>query len=190
MRKSVFFTNINFLINGRKQKMVEKIKNLSREELLKLVEVYAKNWLAHDGCWFLSAEETHGMDTAMDLDTKSWEKFAEIEARRIKKEFNLPENGGLKALEEAFNYRLYAAINEQKTEWLNENTLVFKMVKCRVQAARHRKGLPLFPCKSVGIVEFSTFAKTIDPRIKTEVISCPPDPVKDFYCGWKFTIEE
>ena len=170
--------------------MIDDFKNLTKDELLKVIEVYAKNWLAHDGSWFLAAEETYDMKTAIDLDEKSWARFAEIEARRIKKEFNIPENGGLKALEKAFKYRLYAAINKQETEWLDENTLVFKMLECRVQSARHRKGLPLFPCKSVGIIEFSTFAKTIDPRIKTEVISCPPDPVKDFYCGWKFTLDK
>lgn len=169
--------------------MIDYIKHLSREELLKLVEVFAKNWLAHDGCWFLSAEETYGMETAMDLDRKSWEKFAVAEASRIKKEFKIPDNGGLKALEKAFNYRLYAAINKQQIEWIDDKTLIFKMVECRVQKARDRKGLPYFPCKSVGIVEFTNFAKTIDRKIKTEVISCPPDPVGDFYCSWKFTIE-
>ncbi len=169
--------------------MIDEIKNMSRDDLLKLVEVYAKNWLAHDGCWFLSAEEKEGMEKAIELDTESWRKFAAAEAKRIMKEFNIPPNGGLKALEKAFNYRLYAAINKQQTEWVDENTLIFRMIECRVQKARDRKGLPHFPCKSVGIVEFSTFAKTIDSGIKTEVISCPPDPVKDFYCGWKFTME-
>jgi len=50
--------------------------------------------------------------------------------------------------------------------------------------------MPLFPCKSVGIVEYSGFAKTIDPRIKTECIACPPDEEagKEFYCGWRFSI--
>lgn len=170
--------------------MVESIKNMSKEELLKLLEVYAKNWLAHDGSWFLSAEETDGMEKAIDLDTKAWDKFAVIEAKRIKREFNLPEAGGLHALEKALSLRLYASINEQSTEWPDDKTLVFKMVKCRVQEARRRKELPLFPCKSVGIVEFTNFAKTIDSRIKTEVIQCPPDEVGTFYCGWKFTLEE
>ncbi len=169
--------------------MIDYIKHLPREKLLKLVEVFAKNWLAHDGCWFLSVEETHGMETAMDLDRKSWKKFAVAEASRIKREFNISDNGGLKALEKAFNYRLYAAINKQQIEWIDDKTLIFKMIECRVQKARDSKGLPHFPCKSVGIVEFTNFAKTIDPKIKTEVISCPPDPVGDFYCGWKFTIE-
>lgn len=168
---------------------MEEFKELSREDLLKLLEVYAKNWLAHDGCWFLAAEENYDMETAIDLDKKAWERFAVSEARRIKKAFNIPENGGLKALEEAFKYRLYSAINKQTVEWENENTMVFKMVDCHVQSIRRHKNLPDFPCKPVGIVEFNQFSKTIDPRIKTECIACPPDKADGFFCGWRFTIE-
>ncbi|MHA1513160.1 MAG: DUF6125 family protein, partial [Candidatus Hodarchaeales archaeon] len=52
-----------------------------------------------------------------------------------------------------------------------------------------RKNLPLFPCKEVGIVEYSGFASTIDSRIQTKGIACPPDPLeRDFHCGWEFTI--
>lgn len=168
---------------------MKNIEDLSKEELLKLLSVYAKNWLAHDGCWFLSAEEKYGMETAIELDTLSWNKFAAAEAKRIMNEFDIPKNGGLKALEKAFNYRLYAVINKQDVEWTGENRMVFKMVECRVQKLRRQKGLPDFPCKSVGIVEFTQFAKTIDPRIEVKCISCPPDKVEDFYCGWEFSIE-
>ena len=167
---------------------MDQIQNLSHQELLKLIEVYAKNWLAHDGCWFLAAEEKYGMDTAMELDAKSWERFAVSEARRIMKEFDIPSNGGLKALAKAFQYRLYAAINKQEIEWLDNNTMVFKMIECRVQKARRQKNLPDFPCKPVGIVEFGQFAKTIDPRIKTKCIACPPDEVTDFFCAWEFSL--
>ena len=167
---------------------MDQIKNLSHQELLKLIEVYAKNWLAHDGCWFIAAEEKYGMDTAMELDEKSWERFAVSEARRIMREFDIPSNGGLQALEKAFQYRLYAAINKQQIEWLDKNTMIFKMIECRVQKARRQKNLPDFPCKQVGIVEFSRFAKTIDPRIKTKCIACPPDEVVDFFCAWEFTL--
>jgi len=167
-----------------------KIDSLSRKELLKLIEVYAKNWLAHDGCWFLAAEEKYGMETAMELDTKSWERFAVSEARRIMKTFEIVPGGGLKALEKAFSYRLYAAINKQEIEWVNEQTMIFRMIECRVQKRRRQKGLPDFPCKSVGIVEFSQFAKTVDPRIRTRCIACPPDKADGFYCGWEFTLEQ
>lgn len=168
---------------------MDHIEDLSREELLRLVRVYAKNWLAHDGCWFLAAEEKYGMDTAIDLDAKSWEQFAAAEANRIMKEFEIPPQGGLKALEKAFRFRLYAAINPQEIEWVNDKTMILRMVKCRVQAARQQKNLPDFPCKPVGTVEFTEFAKAIDSRIKTRCIACPPDPVEDFYCGWEFTID-
>ena len=104
------------------------------------------------------------------------------------REFDIPSNGGLQALEKAFQYRLYAAINKQQIEWLDDNTLIFKMIECRVQKARQQKNLPDFPCKQVGIVEFSRFAKTIDPRIKTKCIACPPDEVVDFFCAWEFTL--
>jgi hypothetical protein len=165
------------------------LTHLSREELLKLIDVYAKNWLAHDGCWFLAAEEKYGMAAAVELDAKSWERFAVTEAKRIMKEFEIPSNGGLKALEKALQFRLYAAINRQQIEWVNGRTMIFRMLECRVQQTRHQKNLPDFPCKSVGLVEFSQFAKAVDSRIKTKCLACPPDPVTDFSCAWEFTID-
>lgn len=166
------------------------IDNMTREELIKLVRMYAKNWLAHDGCWFLAAEESFGMETAIDLDTKSWSRFAVAEAKRILNEFNIPKDGGLKSLETAMQYRLYAAINRQEIEWQDDRTMIFKMIECRVQKTRTEKNLLPFPCKSVGIVEFSKFAQTVDPRINTECIHCPPDPLGNEYCAWKFTMKQ
>ncbi|MBM4160101.1 MAG: hypothetical protein FJ217_03280 [Ignavibacteria bacterium] len=168
---------------------MKQLTDLSREEMIKLIDVYAKNWLAHDGCWFLAAEEKLGMAAAMELDAKSWERFALAEARRIMREFEIPPAGGLKALEQALQFRLYAAINRQEIEWVDEKTMIFKMLDCRVQQTRHQKNLPDFPCKPVGLVEFSQFASAVDSRIKTTCIACPPDPVSDFCCVWEFTID-
>jgi len=164
------------------------LETLSREELLKLIQVYARNWLAHDGSWFLAAEEKHGMGEAIDLDAKSWERFAIAEAKRIMKAFAIPSDGGLRALAKAFQYRLYAAINRQEIEWVGDRTMIFRMLECRVQQTRQQKGLPEFPCKPVGTVEFTRFARTVDPRITTRCIACPPDPVTDFSCAWEFRV--
>lgn len=166
------------------------LDELSREDLLKLLDIYAKNWLAHDGSWFLAVEEAYGMDTAIEMDKRAWERFAVTEAKRIMKAFDIPESGGLEALEKALCYRLYAGINKQAATLVDDGVLEFHMIDCRVQSTRRRKGLPDFPCKSVGIVEYSLFARTIDPRIKTECVACPPDPVGDAYCMWRFTLDE
>jgi hypothetical protein len=58
-----------------------------------------------------------------------------------------------------------------------------------VQEARKRKGLPDFPCREIGIVEYSNFAEAIDPRIETECLVCPPDEHSgDTWCVWRFSI--
>ncbi len=166
-------------------------EDLSKKELLELLADAGKNWLAHDGLWFQAVEKKFGIDAAIELDAKAWEQFTQIEAKRIMKRLNIKPGGGIQALIQALEFRLYAYVNVQEITEVSKNHCVFRMVNCRVQEARKRKNLPDFPCKSVGIVEYSYFAKTIDPRIKTRCIACPPDPhPKDYYCCWEFTLEE
>ena len=150
----------------------------------------AKNWVAIDGLWFQAVEQAYGMDDALAMDSKVWEQFAVIEAQRIKERLALPEKGGLNALEIAFKNRLVSLLNELEILRPDEKTLIITLKTCRVQAARKRKGMPEFPCRSVGLVEFPVFARTIDARIKTTCLSCPPETLpRTPYCSWKFTLE-
>lgn len=165
------------------------LDHLSREQLEELINDFAKRWLAHDGLWFQQVEKHHGMEEAIKLDTGAWEKFTVLEAQRIMKFLGLEPGGGLPALKQALDYRLYSFINKQVIEQPDEQTLIFKMVDCRVQSARKRKNMPEFPCKPVGVVEYSGFASTIDSRIKTRCLHCPPDDhPEDSYCAWEFSI--
>ena len=43
----------------------ERLMQYSKEELISFLEDAAKNWLAHDGLWFLVAEDTFDMETAI-----------------------------------------------------------------------------------------------------------------------------
>jgi hypothetical protein len=168
---------------------MKSIEDLEPQQLQELLIDAAKNWLAHDGLWFRAVEEKFGMEAAMELDKKSWEKFTVIEAKRIMKRLNLAPGGGIPALIQALKFRLYAFINVQEVLEASENRCVFRMNRCRVQEARQRQGLPDFPCKSVGIVEYSGFARTIDPRIQTRCLTCPPDPhPPNVWCAWEFFI--
>jgi len=169
--------------------IVRKPINLTKRELLELVTDAAKNWLAHDGLWFQEVEDGYGLATAMKLDRQAWEKFTVIEAKRIMQRLRIEPGGGIKALAEALGFRLYAFVNEQEISELTEKSCIFRMKSCRVQEARKRKGLPDFPCREIGIAEYSKFAATIDPRIKTECVVCPPDEhPTDTWCAWRFTI--
>ena len=158
-----------------------------RQELLDA----AKNWLAMDGLWFQTVEETQGMEAALAADRRVWEQFSVIEARRIIERLGLPEQGGLEALAPALEHRMYARLNDQEIRKPDPATLILTMKTCRVQAARERKELPAFPCKSVGLIEYAVFARTIDSRIVTRCISCPPESLPGItYCSWEFTIPD
>ena len=167
------------------------LQGLSKEELIAIIVDDAKNWLAHDGLWFQAVDQKYGMETAIEIDRMAWEKFTVVEAKRIMARLGIEPGGGIPALVECFKHRLYARLNLQESIEVTDSRAVFRMVDCRVQSARKRKGLPDFPCKTVGIVEYSGFARTIDPRIETRCIACPPDAHPDsFWCAWEFTLAD
>lgn len=165
------------------------LEGLPSEELISLIEDGAKNWLAMDGLWFLAVEERFGLETAIELDRAVWERFSPLEARRILKRRAIAPDGGLPALAEALRYRLYSRINEQEIRWTNRGTLVLEMKTCRVHEARERDGRPPFPCRSVGLVEYSTFAHAVDPRIQSRCVGCPPSRPAGAWCAWEFMME-
>ena len=166
------------------------LEKLDKEDLLKLIEIYCKNWLAMDGVWFQSVERKLGMDEAMEHDINAWRSFTVIEARRIKEFLKLEERSGIEGLKQALKYRLYANINEDEII-VQDNVLIYRTLDCRVQNARKRKGMEFHPCKAVGIVEYKYFAKEIDDRFECEAISCYPEITDDSCnCSWKFTLAE
>ncbi len=168
-------------------------KNLntySKEQLIEIIEIYSKNWLAMDGVWFQSIERKFGMKEAMYHDAEAWKRFTVIEARRIKEFLKLSDNSGTDGLQRALGLRFYANLNEDKIE-TDGNILYYTSVNCRVQRARERKGMAFHPCKEVGIIEYGEFAKVIDERFTCECISCYPDITDaSCCCKWKFTLND
>ena len=163
--------------------------NMPKESLLELLHTVGVNWLANDGVWFQAVEFESGMNDAKRCNDSCWAHFSPFEAWSIKKYLDLPQNPGLEGLKKALGFRLYARINTQSFIDEGSDSFVFQMNECRVQYARKRKGLDDYPCKSGGMVEYTYFARSIDPRIKTECIGCPPDDHPDeWYCAWRFKI--
>jgi len=167
----------------------KRLKQMQKEELLKLVDAVSVNWLANDGVWFQAVEKRFGMDAAKRCNDTCWSRFSPYEALRIKELLGLPHAAGLDGLKSALGFRMYARINRQSIHDVDENSFTFRMDDCRVQSARKRRGLPDYPCKSAGMVEYPFFAWAIDPRIETECVGCPPEAHPDeWYCAWKFTL--
>jgi len=164
---------------------------MGRDELRAFLGDAARLWLAHDGLWFQAIERRGGQELAIACDRDAWAQFSPLEARRIRERLGLAPDGGLEALDRALRHRLYAHLNPQAIVRPSPDRLILRMITCRVQEARRRKGLTDFPCREVGIVEYTTFAQAIDPRIETRCLVCPPDPpAGDHACAWEFTLRE
>ncbi len=164
--------------------------DMPEEKLMELMVAVGVNWLANDGVWFQGVEFTSGMNDAKRCNDSCWAQFSPFEATAIKKFLKLSDKPGLEGLKKALNFRIYANINTQSIVEETKESFVFQMNECRVQTARKRKGLDDYPCKSAGLVEYTYFARAIDPDIVTECIGCPPDVHPDnWYCAWRFKLK-
>ncbi|MBT8345275.1 MAG: cytosolic protein [Desulfofustis sp.] len=164
--------------------------DMDESELAALKDRLAKNWLVNDGVWFQTIEKSEGQGEAKRCNDSCWAHFSPFEAKTISQRLGLSAAPGLEGLKRALGFRVYASINEQSIVDEGEKSFVFQMNNCRVQAARKRKGLPDYPCKSAGLVEYSYFARSVDWRIKTECVGCPPDDrPEEWFCAWRFYLD-
>ncbi|MDY7037571.1 MAG: DUF6125 family protein, partial [Thermodesulfobacteriota bacterium] len=82
------------------------LSNLSKEDLIKFIELLSKQFIVIDGLWFSEVEKRYGTDTAVEMDTRAWERYGAIEANRIKKVFGI-EGGGLDALARSLYFQAW-----------------------------------------------------------------------------------
>jgi hypothetical protein len=162
----------------------------SREELLLLLKDIAKTWVTGDGIWFQAVESSLGMTAAKMVNDACWSHFGRLESLKVSEHLELGTNGGLEALERALHLELYSTISAHSAGWEKDGSLVFTINECRVQDARRRKQMDDYPCKSAGMTQYTGFAKSVDPRIKTECVYCPPDVLDDDqFCSWRFSMD-
>lgn len=168
--------------------------DLPPERLEALHEALAASWLACDGVFFQAAEAhtPTGLTDAKRINDTCWSRFSPFEAARIRELLRLPlardAREGLAQLRQALGARLYARLNVQEVVDEGATGFTFRMCRCRVQDARRRKGLEDYPCKSGGLVEYTTFARAFHPDLRTECLACPPDPhPAEWYCAWRFS---
>ena len=160
---------------------------LSREELVDLIEQYAKLYTALDGLWFLSVEKEYGHDIAAKLDVEVWESLAPREARRISDVRKITE-GGIEAVIEAFKLRPTFLAKEYKVI-RGENRAVFRVTKCRSLDAMERDKREVSSCIRVLESVYPRFAESIDSRVRFRVLKAPPrKSTDDTCCEWAIEI--
>lgn len=163
------------------------LDSLSREELLKYVQLLSKNLLTLDGYWFLGVEDRYGLEKAVELDTEAWARYGVSEARRIKAFLGIKE-GGPDELGKALQLICFSPAQAVQVE-TKDGVVSMTVGNCRPQTARLKSGRGEFPCKPVGIAHLSAFAKEINPRFRMACVHCPPDAHPEgTWCRWQFSL--
>ena len=171
--------------------MAHPLSQKNHDELVGLIKDLAKTWVASDGVWFQAVETHAGMAAAKEINDRCWANFAKLEASKITRFLGLQPGCGLLGLQAALEFRTYSVINRHTSEVKEDGSLVLTLQECRVQDSRRRKKMDDYPCKTAGVIEYSSFATFVDNRIQTQCLYCPPDPVvSDHYCSWRFVIGE
>lgn len=166
------------------------IENIPREKLADFIFMHLRDMWAVDGLYFLGIEERWGTEAATEIDRFVWEVMGKIEARRIKKLFDI--NGSdIKSVMTALQYSGWALDLEDKEIIVEKRKALVRNIRCRVQNTRIKKGLPEFGCKPVRWGFLKTFAKEFNPKITVKCNICPPDKhPDDLWCEWEFSLEE
>lgn len=166
-----------------------KLEELPKETLVELARMYARNWQTLDGLWFRNVEAEYGLEAAIKLDLKNWEKQSVIEAERIGKVLKL-NRGGLSSVLTVLSFMSWQLSSpifecEEESPW----RVVFYYPRCSVQEGRRKQGKQEFPCKTMKLTLLSNIAKVVEPRAMVKCLTCPPDPhPQGFWCKWELTM--
>ena len=163
------------------------ISEIPKEKIADFLFMHLRNMWAVDGLYFLGIEEEMNTETATDIDRKVWEVMGKIEARKIKKFFNI-EGNDIPSMMKALRYSGWSLDLEDKEVIIEKDRGIIRNVKCRVQNTRIKKGLKEFGCKPVRWGFLKSFAHEFDPNITVKCNVCPPDEHPDnLWCEWEFS---
>jgi len=155
----------------------------------KLLEVCSRSFTTVDGLWFLAVEQKYGFDAALELDLEVWRRFSRVHGRRLLKSFAIKEDSPIRTLVKLLQADPIMSIYRPEVVTLTDNKAVFRCVECPTQIARIRDGKGVFPGQRVCSAMYTAYAELIDPRIKTDCLTCSPDADQPgYWCEWQFEI--
>ena len=176
------------IISREKEKQL--ISEIPEDKIADFIFMHLRDMWAVDGFYYLFIEEKYGTEVATEIDRKVWEVMGKVEARKIKKLFNIEKND-VPSVMKALSYSGWSMDLEDKEMIVEKNKGIIRNTACRVQNTRLKKGLKEFGCKPVRWGFLKSFAKEFNPDIEVKCNVCPPDEHLDnLWCEWIFEIKK
>jgi len=166
-----------------------RISNIPHDKIADFIFMHLRNMWAVDGLYYLGIEEEYGTEIATEIDRKVWKIMGKIEARRIKKLFNINGND-IPSMMKALQLSGWTLDLEDKEIILENDKGIIRNIQCRIQNTRLNQKLDEFGCKPVRWGFLKSFVKEFNPDIVVNCNVCPPDIHPDnLWCEWIFTLK-
>ncbi len=163
---------------------------LTREQLMELLELYGRQAIVVDGLWFLGVEARWGHGAALEVDEEVWARYGHDEAKRLLALLGRERAGSLEEVGRLFLLTPLWGILGARAEAAGGRARLW-VTRCRPQMARARKGLGEFDCKQVGLNYFNGWLPALHPDLRFACVFCPPDAHPDEeWCRWEVWFEE
>jgi len=163
-------------------------RNLEEIDRMELLKFMTRNALTMDGCWFREVEKRYGIQAAIEINKAVQDYYAAVESRRVKELLQL-EGNDLATLEHVLPFAFEHLSMDFEIQRISDNALQLTKHFCPPQVTRREKGLEEYPCKEVGLVTQSAFARGINPDIKVTCLCAPPDEhPEDVWCQWLYEL--
>ena len=161
---------------------------LPKEKLVDYIYLIHKNFWTLHGNYIMNLEKRYGEGVAMEFEDLAFGRAAEVQVYRLKEFFGLGDD--MSALMKIFDFSEFCSNIEYEFLEVTNNRLIWRVTKCPMQLTRLEAGLPEIACKLSAMPINERIAKTVNPKMKSTCITCPPDPhPPDRWCEFEFKIQ-
>jgi len=166
----------------------EMLNRVPKKKFFDLFFLHIRNLWRVDGLYFLGIEKKFGTEAATGIDADCWKLIGKIEARELTEVLGIKDIS-VSSILEILRNTSWALYQTKKETTITKTSVIFRVTECKIQEARIRKGLDIFPCKQVRFGYLKSFAEELNPKIEVLCRSCPPErKTEDAWCEWEFRL--